>query len=57
LSDPEIVPEGNMKLRYRTYIPYKTVAQALKKGNDVRFSVLKRQTAHQAAKKLSKLVG
>jgi hypothetical protein len=45
-----------MKLRYRTYLPYKTVAGALKEGNDVFFTDLKRQTAHKAAKKLSMMV-
>ena len=55
--DYEVLPKGKMRLRYTTYIPYNSVAKALKEGNDVFYANLRRQTAHQAAKKLTKLTG
>jgi len=52
-----VLPGGSLPIRYKTNIPYKSVASALKRGNDVSFSNLRRQTAHAAAKKLTGLVG
>jgi len=55
--DMHVYPKGKMRLRYKTFIPYQSVAASLKQGNDIMFSNLRRQTAHAAAKKLTKLVG
>ena len=54
---PRIFKRGELKVKYRQYIPYEEVANALKSGHDVFFSNLKRQTAYKAAKKLSRMVG
>jgi hypothetical protein len=58
MADYEIIPKGRLRVRYKTTnIPYHSVAKALQEGNDIFYANLKRQTAHQAAKKLSKMTG
>lgn len=43
--------------RAAAFLPYGVIVAALLEGKEVSFDEIKRQTAHQAAKKLTEMVG
>jgi hypothetical protein len=53
---PKLLPRGQLPIRHKQHLDYEYTARALKDGHDVFFSGIKRQTAHYAAKKLTKML-